>query len=330
MYYLFSEAPAQINLKVKDTDFREYYPAIALEMSWNNLRPYIRQAYYSNLLPFIGKDLYNALVLNLTASTPDADKTELTVLIKQALALHAINLGYPELNSHISDGAVTQVLPQGATSVSQWAFNAARWNTILKAEKSLDLAISFIIENEITPWTAGDDYKSTWIHSAKELTKYIKVNGHRAYMAMLPYFKYAEQNIKNEISCEVYADILTNIEDPDYVGVIDHIKSYIAHYTLAETMPRMLTFVEGDSLLFIHNAEGITNGTGVYSKPNLEAIEMLRVASLKNASTDMQNICTTLAKDATTFPLYATYLDSIKTNKAILISPCGVGGIMLT
>jgi hypothetical protein len=204
----------------------------------------------------------------------------------------------------------------------------------LKAEKSLDLAIGFIIDNSVSPWEAGDTYKTEWISGAKELQKYVKVNGHRAYVAMLPYFKRAETDIKNAISCEVYQDIIENRENEEYLEVVGHIKSYVSHKTLYNTIPRMMVYVEGDSLLFINNAEGITNGTGVYSKPNIEALEMLNNACLKDAAEDMHLITQTMMNDTATFRLYATYLKSITESKTILWTEgChgeAVGGILLT
>ena len=331
-YYLFAEETA-LNTKVKETDFRDFYPAISLDMSWKNVKPYIRQAYHTNILPFIGKTLFAALQENTIADTPDDDLTELTMLVKQALALYAINLGYPELNTHISDGMVSQPMPDKAMPVSQWAYNAARWNLILKAEKSLDIAIQFIIDNNIT-WDVADDYATTWICSSKELNKYVRVNGHRGYMAMHPYFKRAEQDIKTAISCEVYDDIINNYENGDYACLIEHIKSFVAHKTLWNTIPRMMAFVEGNSLLFINNAEGITGNIGVYAKANTEAVEELKTACLRDAADDLNLIISTMNADQTTFALFKTYVDSMAESKDILYSTdCHgnvVGGILLT
>lgn len=333
MYYLFQTDPNQINPEIKHTDFRDYYPAISMFMSWKNVVPYIRQAYFANILPYVGTDLWSVLNANalLPVNDQDASLSELSMLIKQALALYAINLGYPELNTHISDGMVSTPAPDKAMPVSQWAFVAARWNLIIRAEKNLDLALEYIIKNNIAPWSAGDDYKHPLMAGAVELQKYVKVNGHRAYMAMHPYFDKAVQNLGAILSCDVMDDIMANIDNPDYAGVVDDIKRYIAHYTLEITIPRMLTFVEGDSLVFIHNADGIKEGTGVYSKPNMEAVQMLIASCKRDYASTLEAMILKMRKDPTTFAAYATYLDSLKDESAAVITTdmCGnvVGGV---
>lgn len=333
MYYLFNTDPNQINPEIKHTDFRDFYPAISMSMSWKNVSPYIRQAYYANILPYIGSDLWAVLNANalLSANNQTATLNELTYLIKQSLALYAINIGYPELNTHISDGMVSTPAPDKAMPVSQWAFVAARWNLIIRAEKNLDIALEYIIKNNVTPWTVGDNYKHPLMSGAAELQKYIKVNGHRAYVAMLPYFDKAIQNLSNILSCDVMDDIMDNISDPAYASVVDDVKRYIAHYTLELTIPRMLVFVEGTALIFMHNADGIKEGTGVYSKANMEAINMLVESCKNDYATTLESIIKKMRKNPTTFAAYATYMDSLKEETAAVttVDPCGnvVGGV---
>lgn len=319
MYYLFSVDDTQVNPEIKHTDFRDYYPAISLAMSWKNIRPYIRQAYYANILPFIGADLWEALKENAALPENDQDDqlTELSVLIKQALALYAINLGYPELNTHISDGAVTVPSPDKAMPVSQWAFAAARWNLIIRAEKSLDIALDYIIKNNITPWTAGDDYKHPLMQGATELMKHVKVNGHRAYVSMYPYFDKAVQKLASILSCDVMDDIITNIDETDYAAVGSQVKRYVAHYALELAIPRMMVFVEGNSLIFINNADGIKEGTGVYSKANIEAVQMLIDSCKKDYSTTLDQIMLLMQKDSETFSLFATFVESQEDTKTV-------------
>jgi hypothetical protein len=216
--------------------------------------------------------------------------------------------------------------------VTQWAFAAARWNLIVRAEKSLDIAIAFIIDNNISPWSVGVDYKHQWMDGSKELTKYVKVNGHRAYMAMRPYFDKAVQNLKQKLSCAVVDDICTKYGTGAYSTVTDLIKRYIAHYTLEITIPRMLTFVEGDSLIFIHNADGIKEGTGVYSKPNMEAVRMLTDACRSDYGTTMDAIISELKSDPSLFYVFDEFLksQSTTTDVAWTEDPCtgaAVGGV---
>lgn len=329
MFYLFTESTGP-NPKVKDSDFRDYYPNISHEMSWKNLKPFIRQAWHTCVKPFIGDDLMDELTTNLQQVTPDADKSELAELVKQTLALYAINLGYPELITHISDGSVTSPSPDSATPITKWQYDSARWNLILKAEKSLDVALAFLIEKSITPWTAGVEYQTKWFSGAKELQKYIKINGHRAYVAMLPYIKYAEQELSSTLTCDVMDDIVTNQSLPTYSSIIDHVKSYIAHKTLIRTIPTMLTYVEGNSLLFIQNAEGLTNQSTVYAKPNQDAIKMLIDVSLQNAADDIRSIRSVMESDPDTFTVYADYLESNTTSRMVIESCDGIGGIMIT
>lgn len=333
MYYLFAVDNTQVNPEIKHTDFRDYYPAISLTMSWKNIKPYIRQAYHANILPYIGADLWAALNANalLPENDQDADLTELAVLIKQALALYAINLGYPELNTHISDGAVTVPSPDKAMPVSQWAFVAARWNLIIRAEKSLDIALDFIIKNEIE-WPAGDEYKHPLMQGATELMKHVRVNGHRAYVSMYPYFDKAMEKLASELSCDVMDDIMENIGTNSYASVVSQIKRYVAHYALELAIPRMMVFVEGNALIFINNADGIKEGTGVYSKANIEAIQMLLDSCKKDYSTTLDQIILLMQKDPTTFTAFVTYLESQEDAKTVAYTedPCtggAVGGV---
>lgn len=325
MYYLFAVDATNVNPDIKHTDFRDYYPAISLTMNWKNVRPYIRQAYYANILPYIGADLWAALNANALLPTGDQDTqlNELAELIKQSLALYAINLGYPELNTHISDGAVTTPAPDKAMPVSQWAFVAARWNLIIRAEKSLDIALDFIIKNDIE-WTAGDDYKHPLMQGATELMKHVRVNGHRAYVSMYPYFDKAMQKLSSVLSCAVMEDIITNIADPDYAAVVTQIKRYVAHFALELAIPRMMVFVEGNALIFINNADGIKEGTGVYSKANIEAVQMLINSCKEDYSTTLDQIMLLMQKEPTTFSAFATFVESQKETNTVAYTedPC--------
>jgi hypothetical protein len=330
MYYLFQE-PNSPNPQIKDTDFREYFPAISLSMSWANIKPYIRQAYYNHVVKYIGTDLWEQLEANAVSLTPDDELTELTILVKQAMALYAINIGYPELNIHISDGTVSQAAPDKAMPVSQWAFSTARWNVILRAEKALDLALNFIIENDIV-WPVQEKYSHTWIKSSTELEQFIKINGFRAYISMKPYFDNAVLALSSLIGCDTLQDILTNMEEPDYQKAVTFCKNYIAHQTLTISIPRMLTYVEGDSLIYINSAEGIRGDMGPYSKPNMEAIQMLIAASQKSAGDAVDMLIRELRSDTDTFTVYDEYIKSMEntTDVAYSTHPCTgevIGGV---
>jgi len=92
----------------------------------------------------------------------------------------------------------------------------------------------------------------------------------------------------------------------------------------------MLTYVEGNSLLFIQNAEGLTNQSTVYAKPNQDAIKMLIDVSLQNAADDIRSIRSVMESDPDTFTVYADYLESNTTSRMVIESCDGIGGIMIT
>jgi hypothetical protein len=253
--------------------------------------------------------LYDTLVANETLATPDPVLSECASLVKQAIALYAIHRGYPELNTHISDGAVTQAQPAHASTLSQWAYRTAQWNLIISAEKALDVAIAYIVDNDIT-WNGGENYQTDWFANSVEFQKYARINGHRAFVALHPYISRAQQYLGQDLGCDMVADIKTNISNGDYGTLLGSVKRYIAHRTLITAIPYLLTYVEGNSLVFISSADGVTDGYGVYSKPNQEAIRMLLDQLRNDLAMDLAAILHELQSKPTVFTLYATKMET--------------------
>jgi len=323
-------------ITLADTDFREFYPTLSSNMAWKNVKVYVRQAMTLNILPIIKQSVIDQCAANLALApnSRNAVISTLTDKIKQALATYAIHQGFTELNASISDGSVNTPNPDGATPLSQWNFRTQRWNTILKAELFLDDAIQYIVANAATfPTFETNKYSTAWFKTSTELTDVIQVNGWRAFMQLRKYMSTAEDELKAIIGCDVYTDLLTNKDVVAYAASIPYIKAIIANKALEMAIPKMLTWVEGNTVTFMSTADGVTDGYGVYSKPNLENIKLLLDSCRSDASRAIDGLISVMNGDTDTYSVFAEWLENRDETSFLTYTPDGfggaVGGIMM-
>jgi hypothetical protein len=308
--------PENQNFQVKDTDFLEFYPNISREMSWKNLRPYIRQAWYNYILPMIGIEFAEVLK---ESELDDVSLKETVDHIKQALALYTIYLAYPQNNQFISDGTINQAVSDKTQPISQWAFKNARWSQLIGAEKALDVALLDILKKKYNHWD-GRKYTHKWITSTDVLLKYVRVNGLRAYLNIRPYFDHALSELGKLLSCDVLDQIYDEKYDPEICKAFHKVQEYIAHKSLELAIPRMLLFVEGNSIIFLSSADGIQDGIGVYSSANMDAVKMLINSCREDAARSLNDMKNIMNKDPETFTEYAQYLESLQTDNALIVT----------
>lgn len=325
-FFLFKEN-AVSEITVGKTDFLEYYTSISRDMKWSNLKPHIETA-FENHVGIYMKDSFYTKLKDEVNTPANADWARCVRLWKKAIALYAVHYGLPTLNLQLSDGMVSQPTTDKAQNVSQWAMKQALWNTLLNAEKSLDTAINFSSTNNTTKsfWSDGNNYSSVWISDAIELNQFVKTNGHRAFIGLKSFWIDAEFNLQQEISCDVYHNLFTNKAAPSHSVLLPFIKGYIANAALEAAIPSMLTFVEGNSVLFIHSADQITDGNGIYSKSNQENISLLLSSIKKRKSIYLSKLIGSMNADKTTFSIYQDYLDSEKDEPVFFPPSDGIGG----
>lgn len=327
-YYLF-EVTEDLKTKVSGTDFIDYYPNISSEMSFRNLKPYIRQAWNNYIAPFLGEALISSMN---TSDGSNPTMKEAVELVKQSLALYTVYLAYPQNNQFISDGNINQSITDSTQPISQWAFNTARWAQLIAAEKSLDVALNYIISKNISGYD-GSKYTHTWIESTDILLNYIRVNGIRAFLNIRPYFDAAGSELALVIGCDTYEDLLENITEAEYSKAVDKVRAFISHKALQLSIPRMLTFVEGTSIIVLSSADGVKDGFGLYTSANLEAIKILIQSCSDDASRALNDLRNIMNKDLELFTVWADHLDSLKNKTDLLVSrDCHghvTGGVML-
>lgn len=326
-FYLF-DVTNEVETKVKDTDFLEFYPNISREMSWSNLKPYIRQAWNNHITQFLGKDLIITLE---NVSETGAEIVKLRELIKQALALYTIYLAYPQNNQFITDGTVSQNVSDKTQPISQWAFKNARWSQLIAAEKALDVALTYIIEESIDGYD-GSKYTHPWIKDTTTLLEFVRVNGIRAFLNIRTYFDSAVSELKSIIGCDTYDDLFDNKSEESYAAAVKSVQMYIAHKSLELSIPRLLTFVEGNSIIFLSSADGISEGYGIYTKSNAEDINALLISCREDAGRAINDLKNTMSKNPETFSVWKDYLKSIEFTSDFVVTRDVdyqvVGGVM--
>lgn len=316
--------PDSSGFQIKDTDFLDYYPNISREMSWRNLRPYIRQAWYNYIIPMIGTEFAQVLK---EKELDDESLKETADHIKQALALYTIYLAYPQNNQFISDGTINQSVTDKTQPISQWAFKNARWSQLISAEKALDVALLDIMKKNYSDWD-GSKYTHLWIESTDVLLKYIRVNGIRAFLNIRPYFDHAISELTKLISCEVIDQIYELKSEDNGKSAFESVQKYISHKSLELAIPRMLLYVEGNSIIFLSSADGIQDGVGVYSAANMDAVKMLINSAREDAARAFNDLKNVLNKNPEIFTEWVEYLASLETDHSLFVTRDHEGDVL--
>lgn len=268
------------------TNFKTHYAAINRNMAWATLEPFVRQATVSHILPYIDRQLYDAMLTELDGS-PSAGFLELIEQLRDALAHYTVADALPHLNVVISDMGV-QESNSGDTSfpVSQWRYKTIATNLLRKADLFMDQVLRDIEELAeggeavFSDWKETAAYKSGvtgLFETTRDFQEHININNsRRAYLALVPHIRRAEKwAVADLVGNDFYVEMITNLENDDLSDeedkLIKMLRNFAAWSALNNALPELAVLIEP------HGIQVVSDTDGMQTKKSASDAQLLRL-----------------------------------------------------
>jgi hypothetical protein len=137
-------------------DIKQFVPAIHRNMAGNTLLPFIQDAEYHELIPYIGQDLYEDLLVTIST-----ENTALLPYVKSVVAWFAYYRALPTLRTVMADMGLQQQTDREGTSTpaNEEQYTTALWNAYRTGWDKLEVLLwNFLVPNaaDYPLWTAWD------------------------------------------------------------------------------------------------------------------------------------------------------------------------------
>lgn len=241
------------------------YAELSASINFNSIKPTLRVVETNHLIPFLGKELYNALNDAYTAA---ADETTLSADQKLLLDQCRCVIG-PMLCYHYAPKAEVKLSDAGAqrleTSTNKTAYQNQvvnfREQNLREAEMATELLLQFLEDNKTLypDWQASDafkDYRSLFIKSGGEFDKlFSSSTPYRNYWAMRSkMLDVEENNIRTLVGDTIYNNLKTKDQDPAGTftskeeDLIKKLKRVIAYLTVSFSIPFLNVRIDGNGI----------------------------------------------------------------------------------
>jgi hypothetical protein len=310
---------------VKDTDFKEYYPSVNLNTSWQLVSRFAKTAARTYVIPFLGSGLYDHLS-NPAITSPE--KTELLDLVKSALAFYTIYDALPHMNTIISDVGVMEQSTDKAMPVQPWRFKATRWECMIKGDYLIDQALAYAEEHKDV-FTMYDSVGTNLFPSMESMNKYMLIGGFRAFIRMNSYIIDAEMYVRVLLCGSVFDDLLAdNLTDKEK-SLLHLIRRYVADAAFLKAIPRLSIMIDGDGLKLLSSTDTFnlrSNALTTFGAQGPSAIVNHLKVDLLASKRAIQDF---LMSNLDDFPDFKSTLPEEIESNMVFISPDCVGAVMI-
>ncbi|MBK9391970.1 MAG: hypothetical protein IPN68_17930 [Bacteroidetes bacterium] len=335
MDLLFSVSNATKESKIGDSDFKKYFPSINQNMNWYSLEPYIRQATREYLLPYVGTDFYNDIVL--VDGDFEGPMIEVAEIARDVVAYYTVWMAMPHINVVISDmGAQENSGSDGTSQPAQmWRYKNARWETMLQADKMIDRLLALleknINESDFSKWKDSDECAEVGhplFRTTAELKRYTKVDSWRFFKALMPFFDQAlDLDIVGHICREQYDDLVGKISSGNTyeLAAIELIRKALANFTLHRAIPHLRVAMESNAIVFVSS----TDGMNIKQAALDSAIDTLRAQLERDGREYLRQLKGYLYTNVEQFPIFEENGYVEDPGVGVIVSADEIGGIMI-
>jgi hypothetical protein len=317
------------NDTIDGSNFIEYYPSVNRNLYWKNILPYIKQAQMNFIIDEIGQPLLDKL---LSAVAKPAAVDSAMEYLRFAAAYHTVYLSMPHLNVTLSDAGVMQSAGENQSRTNQWSYKAARWSALFQAHKNLDNAINILIQNIDDPYLSEyseseyHDNSKSRIFDSSSMKQYASVQTWRAFKAILPYLRRAENKLMEMLGDRTF-DLLFDATPLNRI-LLDKARWYVATEALLDAVPNLSIYIEGNNITVMSSLDGIENGIGVFSPPQVELVDKLIQKLTKETKIHRNDVLSFLRINRNHFVEWAEDFAETKT-RTVYHSEDQIGGIIL-
>lgn len=310
---------------VKTSNFKDHYPGVHLNSTWNKFETYIRQAVEIYVLPYIGPDLYNDIANKVQAENVPAELDPFLEKLRDCVAAYTVYHCIPmEVLTIANFGVQEHSSTDGSsTPARQWSVNMARWEAVKTADRLLDSLIMYMDANKNIQ---GNYFVSNWIEKEvygndrdpifrdpTELSKYLNINkSRRAYIRLVPHIDTAIRRHIIPLLCQKQYDaIVVAIKEGSETGeqklLIEKVKCVLANYALYIGIPHLRVQIEDTGLLFATTTMSeLVTGTITSGKAKADevAVSELRHQAEADAKTFRADALAFLYDNKDDYPLW--------------------------
>lgn len=213
------------------------HAAVNINVEFDTVKPYIKQAERKYIKYLIGETLYAAYV----AAVPTEPKPlEVYKLLAEASVNLAWYLYLPLANVQVSDAGITVNAVEGSKAAEWWQVRDLRRSFIDAGNGALDEALKIMEANEpaFPDWSDADGYtvfKELFVKRTDTFDRWFSIGKSRqAFLALRPYMLESHhQYFTAKFSAETLVAInqLTDI-DPETYQVLEFLQAAMVHYTV--------------------------------------------------------------------------------------------------
>ncbi len=259
-------------------EIKEFCPMIG-SSDFINFAPFIDQAERDFIKPYIGKELYDDIVAAYnteegsgSGTSISAEQTLLLLKIQSALAFYMEYLWIPSGQVSIGDSGIRVSVTETNKPAFAWQIKDLRRECLRMAGSAMDDLLLFLEENKIDYplWTESEaylNYKSTFIASAKEFTKYFAAlgNSRMNFLAIYPTIQRIEEFIiQSELGKTFYDELKAEFQLAEQgsgisiseanIPVIIFIKKTVAQLTMAQAIRELSAQIDERGIIQINNS----------------------------------------------------------------------------
>lgn len=340
MKLLFKLAGEPVKPTLGDTNFREHYPDINVNMGWASVKHAIKQSTRAFVIPYISQKLYDSIAEKYAASVENmTDKEkELLEMMQDCISEYTVGHISPRLNITISDFGIRQESGSNGTSnpAQMWAYKHAFWQIKVSADRQLDDILRFLEKNEFAEYEEArqeliaDDLL---VSHTDDFQKWVDIsNSRRTFIKLLPSIRKAQDShIKTLLGKEQYTALLEKKKADDLTAternLLEIVQKCLVYEAFAQGLPFLRCKIDGGSVFAISDIDGMnTKQSGHFT-----IVEQLRQQAIKDSYEAKCELKKYLYENMEELPVWAES-EAKKTQDAAVGMPkiYGVGGVFLS
>lgn len=302
------------------TEYLREYPELNVNTAWAEIQTYTEDALRLNILPFIGKPLYDAIATEVqNEAILDEPNTEFLQLLRATVCYYAAMHFFPMKYTVGSSAGIGQNNPDKFTKASLPEYKISLWNITKTADRKLDLLLEFL-ETQVAEANADFDIwkndpaytrgKSPFFRNTADFQAYYNIfNSRPTFLALINAISDISDDVIQPILCDdLFLEIATQITESTLTEpnkkLLHLIRRAIAPLAVAKAAPRLLCIIEADGFKIASSSDGF-NMTKAAIESRKEAVRI----AVENGKAEGEEALNKLRKylndNLTDYPLYA-------------------------
>jgi hypothetical protein len=306
---------------INDTNTLRTVLPVGGNLKWDDIQPFSHKAETKYIIPTLGQDLYDGLLVAIDNNTASPTWAELITRCQRAIGFFAVLDYIPSGQLKISSAGIQISTDERNKTAFKWQIQALQQDCSNSAFEALDSVFSFLEENiaEFDDyWTDTKGFSicyENYIHTADVFTRNVSMlNGSRSiFMKLKPFMDDVEQQLVIGVlgtaqDTVIRTAILANTLEPEQKQAVLLLQRLIAYKSMAKALMILALRVD-ERGVFVFDATGSFDSNSVEKTADDSTIEK-RVKYFEiEAATQEQLLLKYLKLNAEKFPEYTAMLE---------------------